>query len=60
PHEVATVIQMLDAAGVHDACQETVERYHMDAAALLNESRASGPAAAALGGLVERMAARNA
>jgi len=60
PDEIATVIRMLDAAGVHDACQETVERYHMDAAALLNESRASGPAAAALGGLVERMAARDA
>ncbi len=60
PEEIATVIQMLDDAGVHDACQETVERYHMHAAALLNESRASGPAGAALGGLVERMAARDA
>jgi geranylgeranyl diphosphate synthase type I len=60
PGEVATVIAMLNAAGVHDACQEHVERYHMRAAALLNESRASGPAGAALGGLVERMAARDA
>ncbi|MDQ6603695.1 MAG: hypothetical protein M3Z19_13315, partial [Chloroflexota bacterium] len=58
--EVATVIAMLDAAGVHDDCQETVEGYHMHAAALLNESRATGSAAAMLGGLVERMAARDA
>jgi geranylgeranyl diphosphate synthase, type I len=60
PDEIATVIHMLDAAGVRDACQERVERYHMHAAALLNESRASGPAGAALGGLIERMAARDA
>ncbi|MHB8645671.1 MAG: polyprenyl synthetase family protein [Thermomicrobiales bacterium] len=60
PDDIATVIAMLDAAGVHDACQETVERYHMQAAALLNESRASGSAGAALGELVERMAARDA
>ncbi|MDQ2785014.1 MAG: polyprenyl synthetase family protein [Chloroflexota bacterium] len=60
PDEIATVIRMLDAAGVPDACQETVEGYHIHAAALLNESRAVGPAAASLGSLVERMAARNA
>jgi geranylgeranyl diphosphate synthase type I len=60
PGDVATVITMLDAAGIHDACQEQVERYHTRAAALLNELRASGPAGAALGGLIERMAARDA
>lgn len=58
--EIATVMRMLDAAGVHDACQETVERYHIEAAALLNTSRAAGPAAAALAGLIETMAARDA
>lgn len=58
--EVAAVITMLDTAGVHDECQETVERYHMHAAALLNETRGTGSAAAALGDLVERMAARDA
>lgn len=60
PGEIATVIAMLNTAGIHDACQEHVEEYHIRAAALLNESRASGPAGAALGGLVERMAARDA
>lgn len=60
PDDIATVIRMLDATGVRDACQEHVERYHMHAAALLNASRASGPAGAALGGLIERMAAREA
>jgi geranylgeranyl diphosphate synthase type I len=60
PGDVATVIQMLDAAGIHDACQESVEKYHLNAAALLNASRVSGAAGAALGGLVERMVARDA
>ena len=60
PGDVATVIEMLDAAGVHDACQESVEKYHLNAAALLNASRVSGAAGAALGGLVERMVARDA
>jgi geranylgeranyl diphosphate synthase type I len=58
--DVATVVQMLDAAGIHDACQESVEKYHLNAAALLNASRVSGAAGAALGGLVERMVARDA
>jgi geranylgeranyl diphosphate synthase type I len=56
--EIATVITMLDTAGVHDVCQETVERYHIEAAAVLNAARASGPAAATLAGLIETMASR--
>ena len=58
--DIATVMGMLDTAGVHDACQENVERYHVEAAALLNTSHATGPAAVALAGLVETMAGRNA
>lgn len=60
PGEIATVVQMLDRAGVRDDCQEIVERYHIEAAAHLNASGATGPAAAALAGLIETMAGREA
>lgn len=58
PGEIATVIAMLDAAGVQDACQEIVERYHIEAAAVLNASEATGPASVTLAGLIETMASR--
>jgi geranylgeranyl diphosphate synthase, type I len=58
PGEVATVLEMLDRAEIEDACQEIVERYHIEAAALLNTAHVTGPAAAALAGLVETMAGR--
>jgi geranylgeranyl diphosphate synthase, type I len=58
PDEITTVLAMLDRAGVEDACQEIVERYHMEAAALLNTAQATGSAAAALAGLIETMAGR--
>ena len=58
PDEIAVVLAMLDRAGIEDACQEIVERYHIEAAALLNTAQATGPAAVALAGLVETMAGR--
>lgn len=58
PDEIATVLAMLDRADIEDACQEIVERYHIEAAALLNTAQANGPAATALAGLVETMAGR--
>jgi geranylgeranyl diphosphate synthase, type I len=60
PDEIATVLEMLDRAAIEDACQEIVERYHIEAAALLNTAQAAGPAAAVLAGLVETMAGRTA
>ena len=58
--EIATVMTMLDRAGVHDACQEIVEHYHIEAAALLTTAHATGTAAASLTGLIETMAGRSA
>lgn len=58
--DIATVMRMLDAAGVHDGCQEIVERYHSEAAALLNSAEPVGPAATVLAGLIETMAGRDA
>ena len=60
PTDIATVLQMLGVAGVHDACQEIVDSYHADAFALLRQSGARGLAHDALVGLIERMAERNA
>jgi geranylgeranyl diphosphate synthase type I len=60
PHEIASVLALLDAAGVRYACQEIVDRYHIEAFAHLNASGAAGPAAHALAGLIEKMAERDA
>lgn len=60
PDDIRTVLVMLDNAGVQDSCQEIVERYHVDAFALLKQSGAEGPARETLVGLIERMAGRDA
>ena len=59
--EIATVMTMLDRAGVHDACQRNRRAlYTSEAAALLTTAHATGPAAASLTGLIETMAGRSA
>jgi geranylgeranyl diphosphate synthase type I len=58
PEAVATVLQLLESAGVHDACEEIVHRHHIDALRLLATTKASGPARTALDRLVEQMAGR--
>lgn len=58
--DIATVLAMLDTAGVHDECQEIVETYHARAFALLGAAGASGPARDTLAALIARMADRDA
>ncbi len=60
PGDVRRVVALLNDAGVHDECQATVDRYHADAAALLDAAGASGPARDALADLVAAMAVREA
>jgi geranylgeranyl diphosphate synthase type I len=60
PEEIATVFRMLEAAGIHDTCQEMVHRHHIDALRLLAGTNATGPARTALDRLVEQMAGRDA
>ena len=57
---VATVLQMLADADVHDACEEIVHRHHIDALRLLAATGATGPARTALDRLIEQMAGREA
>jgi geranylgeranyl diphosphate synthase type I len=60
PDAIATVLSMLEASGVHDACQEIVHKHHIDALRLLAATESTGPARTALDRLVEQMAGREA
>lgn len=58
--DVAAVLRLLDASGIHDACQEIVHHHHIEALKLLAATDAAGPARHALDRLIERMAGREA
>lgn len=60
PDDVATVMSLLIAAGVHGECQERVARYHADAVTLLHATGATGEARDTLAALIEAMAVREA